>query len=433
MLGHSLRSIFQTPRRAASDVAGTSLFGPKWLGPAWFAVGSFLWFSTNMMPVERHNLFQLSALVLLSALANRRPIEGLSTSGLLVMFAVTVSLGGLSVFALFLGGGLLDEIRNVVVVVLFVALGVTIGVNADGKSLLAGIGAGTLMVLISGIYAQWADPSRQIFSGSYVGVSGRESDQLLNAAIGLGVGLALMDSLSKKAIAAAVLAVLSIAVLVRLGMVAGFIICLALVGARLVQLTGGSRLLKFWPRLSLATLMFSFMTPLIVVQTRAVSSIAASFGVADSVSARLSIWDSAYASTSSVGIWIGHGSGFWKEGSLNQGLMSDHLESVNLPAYGNGHSMYLDLFLALGVIGLAIAVIPVTLLWAIGTSPALSKPDEISSVFPWLLIFPLALLGVSESVLVARPTGWLTIGLLAGMVIISLTGRPLRPQKQRIV
>ena len=398
-----------------------SLSSQPSLGIVWASSIAIMWFLFHTVPLDKHSIVNLSLIFLLTLLGLGVPavskISPRVAQTLVILFAL-FALFALTGVSGFMHTGELISPRASVLILAFVLLGVAIGFVGKQDAVLVGLGWGTFLVHAQGVLVQYLDPSRRLLPGDYLGVTGRESTEILSAFVGLAVGLALIAERGPRKYLAVVLLSINSFMIWRIDLTIGLFVgafmvliavVISMVGKR-ANLISRSRLT--WGIVALGILLSAF-----VAQRGVALTVAEFLGERESVEARFEIWDSAISSVSTLGFVFGHGASFWREGSETLELTQEALQGYGLSAFGHAHSMYLDLFLSYGVVGIALIAALIVVLYG-RTTLNVSRAQLLNtSKFAWVLIPSLALLGISESVMIFYPPGWFLGAILLGLLL----------------
>ena len=397
---------FRPVARSISDVA------------VWASSVAIMWFLFHTVPLDKHSIINLSLIFLLTLLGLGVPAVSRISPRVAQTLVILFALFALTGVSGFMHTGELSSPRASVLILAFVLLGVAVGFVDKQDAVLVGLGWGTFLVHAQGVLVQYLDPSRRLLTGDYHGVTGRESTEILSAFVGLAVGLALIAERGPKKYLAVVLLSLNSFMIWRIDLTIGlsvgaFMVLIAMVismvGKR-ANLISRSRLT--WGIVALGILLSAF-----VAQRSVALRVAEFLGERESVEARFEIWDSAISSVSTLGFVFGHGASFWREGSETLELTQEALQGYGLRAFGHAHSMYLDLFLSYGVVGIALIAALIVVLYG-RTTLNVSRAQLLNtSKFAWVLIPSLALFGISESVLIFYPPGWFLGAILLGLLL----------------
>lgn len=371
---------------------------------------ALLWLYLHPLAPDQLSLNVL-VVVLLVLLALSFEVEvrrnGLDSLALTMIFG----LGGLSLVATVLAGGRLAAFREIVAIVVVISLGLVASKLVGTRAVLWGVlvGSGTVAIL-----GWFLTIGRSGWTLNYSGVTGNAGPEHFSALVGLVAGLALLSA-SRPQTSFAIFSIVffgwtllmagaTIGVL-ALFAVASFSVCLFL----LRRATRGVIVA------SCIALGAGLIVGLWVLSNRNLAvDLASRFGEQTSVGARYDIWDSALQSVSLLGVFIGHGVFFWNQESPRWAEVAGRLEDRGLPMYSHAHSVYLDLFLAFGIVGLAAVAVLVVLVARRGLLLRRQNATWSHWASGFLFMFALGVQGISQSNLVQRPAGWLLLGLLLG-------------------
>jgi len=333
-----------------------------------------------------------------------------------------VMLGGLA--TAFVGGETANLRMWVLVSVVFV-LGAIVGSTRDVRWVLGGLLLGSVLVLSYGWFHHLNDPlnSGSLLQGRFSGVSGLESYELLSVLTGFA---SLFSLLAARPIflgwLAPVFAFLTFT-LFRIGVTVGLIsfFALAITAITIVAVKKlDSRSVEKFVFLGGAAVAVLATASLLIRPLAA--AIGDTLGEPNSLRQRFIIWDSVLESLGVSGLIFGHGTAFWARDSPFAAVVQEALQRAGLPSFGHAHSMYVEFFVAFGIVGvLAAGVLGFLFLretvdrWKISNR-------WVFYATPWLFFIMLAVLGVSESILATRPNGWFLAGILIGWVLLSEVG-----------
>jgi len=388
------------------------------LGIVWASSVALMWFMFHTVPLEKHNIINVSLIFLLTLLGLRVPALSKISPRVAQTLVFLVALFALTSVSGFMHTGELSSTRASVLIFAFVLLGVAVGFVDKQDAVLVGLGWGTLLVHSQGLLVQYLDPSRRLLVGPYLGVTGRESPEILSAFVGLAVGLALIAERGSRKYLAAVLLSVNSFMIWRIDLTIGLVVGAFMVLIAIVIWTAGEqanlilRSKLMWGFVALGILLSAF-----VARKDVALRVAEFLGERASVEARFEIWDSAISSVSTPGFVFGHGASFWREGSETLELTHEALQRYGLSAFGHAHSMYLDLFLSYGLVGIALIAALIVVLYR-RTTLNVSKAQPLNTTkFAWVLIPSLAVFGISESILILHPPGWFLGAMLLGLFL----------------
>lgn len=403
------------PNRALRQQGLSSQPSP---GMVWASSVALMWFMFHTVPLDKHSVINLSLIFLLTLLGLGVPaLSKISprVAQILVMIFALFVLTGVSGF---MHTGELSSPRDSVLIFAFVLLGVAVGFVDKQDAVLVGLGCGTFLVHAQGLLVQYLDPSRRLLTGDYLGVSGRESAEILSAFVGLAVGLALIAERGPRKYLAVVLLSANSFMIWRIDLTIGlFVGALMVLIAIVIWIVGKRANLISRSRLTWAFVALGIVLSAFLALRSVALRVAEFLGERESVEARFEIWDSAISSVSTLGFFFGHGASFWREGSETRELTREALQGYGLSAYGHAHSMYLDLFLSYGVVGIALIAALIVVLYGRSTLDVSRAQLLNTSKFGWVLIPSLALFGISESVLIFFPPGWFLGAILLGLLL----------------
>jgi len=334
-----------------------------------------------------------------------------------------VVLGGLA--TAFVGGETANLRLWVLVSAVFV-LGAIVGSTRDASWVLGGLLLGAVLVLFYGWFLHLNNPlnSGSLLEGVNKGVSGLESYELLSILTGFA---SLFSLLLAKPILwlwlTPVYAFLTFSLL-RLDLTVGFLAFFALVitAVTVVVLKKlDSRRIDKFVVLGAASVAI-FATASLLIRPFA-AAIGDTLGETTSLRARFIIWDSVLESLGVSGLIFGHGTAFWARDSPFATAANEAMQSAGLSGFGHAHSMYVDFFVAFGIVGVLAAGVLVILFLRETVGRWKISNRWVFYATPWLFFIMLAVLGVSESVLATRPNGWFLVGFLTGSVLLSEGGR----------
>lgn len=395
-----------------------SLSSQPSLGIVWASSIAIMWFLFHTVPLDKHSIINLSLIFLLTLLGLGVPavskISPRVAQTLIIIFAL-FALTGVSGF---IHTGELISPRASVLILAFVLLGVAIGFVGKQDAVLVGLGWGTFLVHAQGVLVQYLDPSRRLLTGDYLGVTGRESTEILSAFVGLAVGLALIAERGPRKNLAVVLLSINSFMIWRIDLTIGlFVGAFMILITVVISMVGKRANLISRRRLTWGIVALGILLSAFVAQRSVALRVAEFLGERESVEARFEIWDSAISSVSMLGFVFGHGASFWREGSETLELTQEALQGYGLSAFGHAHSMYLDLFLSYGVVGIAIIAALIVVLYGPTTLNVPRAQLLNTSKFAWVLIPSLAVFGISESVLIFYPPGWFLGAILLGLLL----------------
>ena len=385
---------------------------------SWAASVALMWFTFHTVPLDKHSVLNVLLIWLLLVLG-----VGVSALGRINR---TVVYAGLIIFALFVLSAMsgflhtsaLSGSRSSVLIIVFVLIGVASGFIERQDLVLVGLGMGTLFVFAQGLLLQYVNPSRAVLSGDYLGVTGRESSELLSALVGLACGLALLRETRSRRFFAVLLLLSNAFLIWRLDLTIGLVVAGVMVLLAAVVWRAEQRFLVIVRiRYLVAVATLGALVLALVAQRSFALKVAGFIGERESVEARFEIWDSAISSVSPLGLWFGHGATFWRDGTATSELTREALQGYGLSAFVHAHSMYLDLFLSFGVLGVALIVCLIVVTFR-GIKPeVVEEKEQLTNTFVWVLITAFALLGISESVLLFHPPGWFLGSFLLGLLL----------------
>lgn len=332
-------------------------------------------------------------------------------------------LGG---FATAFVGGETANLRTWALVSVVFILGAIVGSTRDLRWVLGGLLLGPVLVLSYGWIYHLIDPlnSGSLLQGSYDGVTGLESYELLSILTGLA---SLFSLLGVKPIVLGWLApvfAFLIFSLIYLDLTVGFISFFALVttavAVAVVKKLDSRRVEKF---AVLGTASVAVMATASLLIRPLAGAIGDILGETITLRQRFVIWDSVLESLGVSGLIFGHGTAFWAPDSPFAAAVHETLlQSAGLPGFDHAHSMYVDFFVAFGIVGVLATGVLVILFLREAVGRWKISSQWVSYATPWLFFIMLAVLGVSESVLATRPNGWFLVGILAGWVLLSEVG-----------
>lgn len=384
----------------------------------WASSVALMWFMFHTVPLEKHSVINLSLILLLAILGVGLPAaQTMSKSGV-QMLLIVVALTLLAATTGFLHTGSLSNARASVLILVFVLVGVTVGCLKNEEAVLVGLGSGSFFVHVQGVMFQYLDPSRNLISGNYLGVTGRESTEILSAFVGLAVGLALIRKQGLGRFLASFFIVANLIMIWRIDLTIGLIAAFFMVTLAIVIWIFGTQNTRLsGSQLTLGVLIAGALLAALVAERNLALSLAEFLGEYESVKARFAIWDSALSSVSIWGLIFGYGASFWREGSGTLNETREALDSLGLRPLGHAHSMYLDFFLSFGLAGTTLAVALIGILYRASTSEKGEYKSLTAATFAWTLIPSLAIFGMSESVLLFYPPGWFLGSLLLGLLL----------------
>jgi O-antigen ligase len=387
---------------------------------------ALVWLYLHPLAPDQLNLNILAVvLVLLLAvsfeLGARR--NGLDSLALTVMF----SLGILSLLATALAGGRFPEFRDIIAIVVVISLGLIASALVGTRAVLWGVLMGSGLIAILG----WSlTIARSGWTMEYSGVTGNAGPEHFSALVGFVAGLALLS-------ASRVPTSFAIFSLTFLGLT--LLMAGATIGVLVLFAVGGFAFCLFLLRRATRGVLVTIcgvlgagvVAVLWVLSNRDLAvAIASRVGEQTSVVARYEIWESALQSVTLLGVFIGHGVFFWNHESPRHAEVAGRLEDRGLPMYSHAHSLYLDLFLAFGIVGLTVVAVLVALVARRGLFLGRQNAPWSAWAAPFLFLFALGAQGISQSNLVQRPAGWFLIGLLLGsFALVSARGPAKIPRK----
>jgi O-antigen ligase len=387
---------------------------------------ALLWLYLQPLAPDQINLnILVIILVLLVAVSCevRLRSTGLYSPALTMM----LGLGSMSLLATVLAGGRFAAFRDVLAIVLVITLGLVLSQLVGVRSVLWGVLVGSGLVAILGWSLTIGDSG---WTTDYSGVTGNAGPEHFSALVGLVAGLALLSASRPQS----GFAILSVAFLgftllmagatigvLALFAVAGFALCLFLlreasraVIVAICAVLGAGLVVGLW----------------VLANRELAVAIASRVGEQRSVDARYDIWESALQSVSMLGVFIGHGVFFWNRESPQHAEVADRLADRGLPMYSHAHSLYLDLYLAFGILGLSVVAVLVALVAYRGLFLWRRSAPWSAWASPFLFLFALGVQGISQSNLVQRPAGWFLLGLLLGaFALVSARGPAKIPRK----
>lgn len=389
----------------------------------WVLSVALIWFLFHTVPLDKHSAINISLILLLALLGLGLPaLEDFSSGAAKVLF-ILFGLFGLTVVTGLLHTGDLRNPRASVLILLIVLLGVAVGFARKQIMLLLGLGFGTLAVQAQGVFFQYFDPARSLLSGPYLGVSGRESSEIISSFIGLAAGFVLLHERGFKKYFAALLVLVNSFMIWRIDLTIGVVAAAFMfLIASLVWANGKTELVISRTRMAWGFVVTAILLSAFVAARSAALAVAEYFGQRDSVEARFEIWDSAISSVSTSGIIFGYGASFWREGSDTITLAHKALDNYGLSAFVHSHSMYVDLFLSFGLVGLAMIASLIATLFRRSNLMRSEAPMGVAERFLWVSLPSLGVFGISESVLILYPTGWFLWGVFLGL-LLPKTGR----------
>lgn len=403
-------------------------FLPTATSIGWASSVALIWFLSHTVPVDKHNILNLLLILLLTVLSLRcRPSGAVGLRVVPVLLVIFVLFVLAAVSGLIVSGDF-GSLRTSTLILVFVLLGVVVGISKDQDVVLIGLALGSALVHSQGIAMQYLDPTRLLLSGDYLGVTGRESTEILSAFVGLGVGLALIQKKGGKRLVAAFLLLMNGLIILRINLTIGLIVGAIMFLIALFIRVAGNRAHPISPVRKLAGFTLLGILFLALTTQRSVAlQVSEFFGERESVEARFGIWDSALSSVSTSGMIFGHGASFWREGSETLTLTHLALQEIGLRPFGHAHSMYVDLFLSFGLVGLVLLVLLIVLTFRRNNFSSSEEQPLPPDIFTWVLVPSLLVFGLSESALISQPSGWFLASVLLGF-LISRPYQDLRPR-----
>ena len=343
--------------------------------------------------------------------------------------AVAISLTGLGLVAVvstIVSGGRLNALRDVVLIVVTVSLGLSLSALSDRRTVLWGLTGGAILVALVG----WTLSIRRNglwtgFDYDFVGVTDNGGPEHFSALVGLVGALTLVARRGIQLYAATVAAVFLGFTLLVTGPSIGIItLTTTVVGAGFVRV-----LRSVAPHLRKVMVAFAASIAalgLALVANRGLATrLATAIDEYESVDARYVIWESAINAISPWGWIFGHGTYFWNQDSPRRSEAVELMVLAGYPGFSHAHSSYLDLFLAFGIVGSILLAVLVSIAVALSLKSWRVAERWTEYSLPLLVAFSLGVQAISQSNLVSRPAGWLLCGMLVGLLASSREGDTL--------
>ena len=360
------------------------------------AVG-LTWFVFHTVPQDNINInvALVFVLVFLASIPDRSSQIWVERRFVWYLIFGMVVLGGLT--TAFVGGETANLRMWVLVSVVFV-LGAIVGSTRDVRWVLGGLLLGSVLVLSYGWFLHLNNPlnSGSLLQGSFDGVSGLESYELLSVLTGFA---SLFSLLAAKPIflgwLAPVFAFLAFS-LIYLGLTVAFLSFFALVVTAVtiavVKKLDSRKVEKF---VLLGTASAAVLATASLLIRPLAGAIGDALGEPSSLRARFIIWDSVLESLGVSGLIFGHGTAFWAPDSPFAGVAHENMQSAGLPGFGHAHSMYVDFFVAFGIVGVLVAGVLAFLFLRETVGRWKISNQWVFYATPWLFFIMLAVLGVS--------------------------------------
>jgi len=398
------------------------------------AVG-LTWFVFHTVPRDEININVVLVLVLVFLVSTPDKSSQIWMERKIV-WCLILGMMVLAGFATFFVGGETSNLRMWVLVSVVFVLGAIVGSTRDVRWVLGGLLLGAVLVVSYGWLVHLNNPlnSGSFFQGVFMGYSGLESYELLSILTGFA---SLFSLLAAKPILWGLFATVGAFFtfsLVRLDLTVGFISTFALVITAVtiaaLKKLDSRRVEKF---VALGTASVAVLATASLLIRPLAGAIGDILGETTSLRDRFTIWDSVLDSLGVSGLIFGHGTAFWALDSPFAAVVHETLQSAGLSGFGHAHSMYVDLFVAFGILGI-LAAGALAFLFLRETVGLWEISDRwVLYATPWLFFVMLAVLGVSESVLASRPNGWFLAGILTGWVLLSgASRRGLTPGKPNV-
>ena len=389
---------------------------------------SFSWLFFHPLARDEVNLNVVALAVALSAATSIAYVKKFATANRPLGLILT-SLATIAVVSTIVSGGRLGAVRDVALIMMTVALGISLSLSANRRIVLWGIAGGALLVAAVG----WTLSIRRNgfwagFDYEFIGVTGNGGPEHFSALVGLVAALALLGRRGVQSYVAALSAVVLGFTLLVTGPSIGVItLASTLLGAVFVRLvrTIKSPLRKFAGG---AAGIIALLGLSLVANRNLATQIASEIGEFNSVDARYVIWESAIAAISPWGWVFGHGTFFWNQDSPRRSEAVSLMIEEGYPGWSHAHSSYLDLFLAFGVVGALLLLVLLALAISISRQTWRESNQWTDYSLPLLVVFALGVQAISQSNLVSRPAGWLLCGVLLGLLAFSQRTRGLAPK-----
>ena len=404
------------------------ILGPIVVGLSWYLLQTTPRDSINIIVVGL-----LLALILGATPALRLPI--LSPAMFAGIFLLVM---GPLIGTLFAGGGP-QSLRAILLIVLVVGLGVAFAACYSPVQVQGGLLTGSLMVAGYG----WAKHFMYVsdsdvlggslleigFFGEYMGVTSMESYELLSALVGTLSAISLMITRPSRIWRLLPPIIILIFTVVRLDMTVGlFLVLLSMFGALGFVALDGRWAGRARP-VGRGIIIFSLLSlPLLALSGPNFRTIASIVGETESISVRAIIWTSALQPSTAINTLVGNGSYFWDPAStsfketnarISSALVDTEYSALAGEEYLHAHSMYIDYYLAFGILGCVVGLSIFLYFLAQLHRRWILRQPWIEVGGPFLLLTVILFLGFTESVVIMRPNGWFVVGILLGTVVFS--------------
>jgi len=363
----------------------------------------------------------IAILIIFSLILIAREVSGLED--LRFLAGALAPIGALTLLALvtsILRIPSLSTLREVFLVFVVFILGFSVSRVGGQRLTLLGILGGSVAVSALGWFLRLDQANLTTFapfseSSDFLGLSGNQGYEFFGALMGVVAGITLLGARHWSRPLIALGTGFSMLTLVWTGSIVGWISVAALLVAVAVLLLARTKWAKWALRVSAGFVISAFVSIATLVAFPAVAVALADFvGKSTSLEARMVSWGFALQNMDLTGWIFGYGLSFWKQDTVSRDGVTALLAPYGHGPFSHSHSIYVDLIVSFGVVGVALIGL---LVWAMlrNSSVLAGAPGSWQgSAGPWLFLVGLAASGLAESILVFRPSGWLLAGLLYG-------------------
>lgn len=336
----------------------------------------------------------------------------------------------LSGVATLVNGGSSSSLRLVALTSVVVAIGLVIGLRFSRPELVAGIAGGAVLVAAHGwanhfLFVSDSDVLgrsvlHNLFLGELMGATSMESFDLFSSAIGIACLVMLVAINSRNLLLLSPILLFLVFTHLRFDLTMGNFLLILLLGLTGAAFLSGS--LSSWPMrraLRRVLVYFPLTFPVLAIGMPGLNSLAIATGEEESVTTRELIWKSSLDASEGVSQWIGHGTTFWNPNSSTYQTTNEAISAEVGVEFQHAHSLYVDFYLAFGILGSSFGMILLVILSRRLDNLWAQQVNTREIVFPPLVLYwVIMIFGLTESVPLIRPNGWLLAGVLLSTLLM---------------